>query len=459
MRQLNDSIDIMEEAYSSPTGKTVNRISLAIEIVNDEKTFSSLQQEWTILAETSAATIFQTHEWLFLWWKHFGAEKNRRLHIIVFRYDGNIVAIAPLFSQTAAFLGIRFLNRVSLIGSGSAFGISSGMFLDDGPSDYLDFIVHPGFEEEVSSAFTDHVKKNTETFGTMEFVNLKPASFIMRSLLPFLKTHGLTCKASQADSCPYLVVPSSIDEYFKRISPSVRRRLQQARKAAAEKTLYATTKVHALEDYHRALDELIYLHQQRWNNVGYPGLFSDQRFTLFQHDVVEAFHRKGWLWCTTAEANGRCVAGRLAFKFNNTYFDYLSGFDDNSPAAKRRPGLALLVEMLEEAVSEHNFSIDLLRGDEQYKFELTSELNYNWNVSIAFSEKKSTAVYRFAAAYQLLRYLAGREIRLVRVQSHQHRFPAFIVHYLKFRTPLFTRKFKKLMNKNTPPAEKTVETV
>jgi CelD/BcsL family acetyltransferase involved in cellulose biosynthesis len=456
MQHHNEIIDMMEETYSSQEEHTTSRSILTIDIVSKVETFSSLMQEWTTLAESSTATVFQTHEWLFLWWKHLGAGNGRLLRILLFRYEGNLVGIAPLFQQTSSFSGIRFNQRVCLMGSGSAFGVSSGMFLDDGPSDYLDFIVRPGFEEEINSAFIKHIVEYADIYKTIEFVNLKPKGFIYSSLLPLLIKHGMSCKISQADICPYIAVPSSVENYFKQLSPGVRRRLQQARNAAAEKTLFATSQPDTREKYHQALDELIRLHQQRWNTIGYPGLFSDERFKHFQHDVIDAFLEKGRVWCKMAAANGKCVAGRIAFKFNNTYFDYLSGFDDHSPAAKRRPGLALVIEMLEDAVHGHYVALDLLRGDEQYKFDFTSESNYNWNLLIT-SGKKSTLIARLAAAGELLLFLLKREARLLRVQRNHHGVLLCIVYYIKFRTPLFTRKLTTLLNKKSPAAGLSAE--
>ena len=85
MQRHNEIIDMMEETYSSPEEHTTSRSILTIEIVRNVEAFSSLMQEWTVLAESSAATVFQTHEWLFLWWKHLGAGKDRLLHILLFR--------------------------------------------------------------------------------------------------------------------------------------------------------------------------------------------------------------------------------------------------------------------------------------------------------------------------------------------------------------------------------------
>jgi CelD/BcsL family acetyltransferase involved in cellulose biosynthesis len=226
------------------------------------------------------------------------------------------------------------------------------------------------------------------------------------------------------------------------LSASVRRRLTQAQRAASpEEALFAIRPMQSLDERRAALALLAGLHQRRWNKVGFPGLFADPRFRAFQEELLAAFHAQGLLWCKVAEAQGTCVAGRLAFRLNGVYYDYLSGFDDAAPAAKRRPGLALLLDMIDDAFTNGCPTVDFLRGDEPYKFELTKNARYNWNAVLA--GRRPGAVHRLAARLRFAAWLAGRERKLLGVQMRTRGAFRALPGYLAFRMPRLARKFAR----------------
>jgi len=427
-----------------------SHMPLTVEVVHDDTRFLSLRDEWNALAASAMSTAYQTHEWASLWWKHFGGKSHQRLFILVLRCDNVMIGIAPFIMEHETLLGASLHRRLTLIGSGTAFQDSFGMFLDDGPSDYLDMIVAPGYESQATQAIAEYLHQSNHRIDEMALLNIPQESIVVSMLVPAFEKSGFTCTARRADVCPYLPVPGSVNDYLQNANASVRRRLNQAQKAADEGTLYTISEMNSLHDYTNALEHIITLHQQRWNRIGYPGLFADNSFRAFQQELLAAFYRNGWLWCKTANADGTCVAARLAFKFNNTMFDYLSGFDDTAPAAKRRPGLALLLSMIHDAVREKMHRIDFLRGDEQYKFELTSEVRYNTNVVAMRAHHSSSLRYylwRAAALVNFFLYLTRREWKLLKVQFRQYPVYSFVFHYVKFRVPMLTSKLKRMSDK------------
>jgi CelD/BcsL family acetyltransferase involved in cellulose biosynthesis len=428
---------------------------LTVEVVRENTTFLSLRKEWNTLAELSRSTVYQTHEWASLWWKHYGT-KSCRLFVLVLRSENAAVGIAPFFVEEKTVGNIVMHRRIALMGSGTAFQNSFGVFFDDGPSDYLDIMAAPGYESLVMRTMADYLCRSTDRIDDLVLVNIPQESAIRSILIPAMEVDGFVCRQSRGDVCPYLPVPVSVNEYLQNISSSVRRRLNQAQKTVDDGSLYTLSKMKSLEEFSSALNDIIALHQQRWNRIGYPGLFADERFRSFQQELLTAFHRNGWLWCTTANADGKCVAARLAFTFNNTMYDYLSGFDDTAASAKRRPGLAIILSMMQNAIDEQRQTIDFLRGEEQYKFELTSEVRYNWNIIVSPTSQRGihSIMHKLFTAVAFARFIASREVRLFLVQYHQHHFPTCVVQYVKFRSPRLTRKIAGLIG-NTPATTQT----
>jgi CelD/BcsL family acetyltransferase involved in cellulose biosynthesis len=428
-----------------PTTAAETSEELSLHVISDESAFAALGEEWNSLVIESRATVYQTHEWASLWWKHFGGRPHQQLHCLLLRANGLVVGIVPLYEEQVTVLGIPAQRRLALMGEGTAFSVSSGMFFDNGPSDYLDAIVRPGCERAVARAVARHL--SGLTFDLLELVNVPEESMIRTSLLPELDALHYFCRAAQADVCPYLPLPSSMEEVLGTMSASVRRRFVQAMRASeGAEAMFTVTKASTLEEFSRAFETIVGLHQRRWNKVGYPGLFADKRFKDFQEAVLRAFHARGWLWCSTAVASGgagEAVASRLAFMFNGCLYDYLSGFDDAAPAAKRRPGLALLMRMIEEGIASSMGRVDFLRGDEPYKFEMTSASRHNWNITARRSAKQPLP-QRLLLAARLGGFLLRRERSLLGVQRREHGLFGSVGHYVRFRAPRLTKKLEHL---------------
>ncbi len=421
---------------------------IAAGMVTEERAFEDLGEEWNELVASSGATIYQTHEWQFLWWKHFGTKGRRRLAIVTVRNRGKLVAIAPLFEEHGR-LGRIFKQRtLRLLGTGEAFGRSLGLFLDNGPSDYLDIMIRPGFEKSACRAIRECLEQE-DAGDTLELLNAEQESHVLRDLLPLYEGANYRCTVKRADTCAKLTVPASLSRLLETLRPSVRRRLSQARKAESE-GLFTIRDMTSAEELSRALFVMEDLHQKRWNRLGYPGLFSDGRFRRFMEDLMPALRSKGMIWCKAAESDGAIIAVRIVFVLDGCMYDYLSGFDDASPASRRRPGISILLKMVEESQGRGIKIIDFLRGDEQYKAELTQDSRSIWNVTI--SRRTSpvdvlAALARIASAAGLIWFLLARECRLIGVQIRQNGIVKTPFSYLKFRLPRMTDKMASLLGK------------
>src|SRR5215467_7022622 len=98
-----------------------------------ESELHGLRDQWQLLVSESAAnTIFLTWEWITAWWSAYGAPGELRI-LTAFDEAGHLRGIAPLRTQVVHKYGQSF-RALSFIGDGS------------NDSDYLDFIVAPGYE-------------------------------------------------------------------------------------------------------------------------------------------------------------------------------------------------------------------------------------------------------------------------------------------------------------------------
>ena len=119
---------------------------LTVERVSDVDAFEALRQEWDeLLAASDSCCVFLTWEWLYTWWKHLA--EDRKLCILAVRRGSELMALAPLALRPRSLTRGCPLPVLEFLGSGFV------------GSDYLDFIVRKGAEDEASQALISHLAK------------------------------------------------------------------------------------------------------------------------------------------------------------------------------------------------------------------------------------------------------------------------------------------------------------
>ncbi len=408
--------------------------------------------EWNDHVARCDGPVYTTYEWQSLWWECFGA--GRELHIIRFFTNGKIVGIAPFFLERGNAPGKR---RLRLIGSGDAFTKSGGIFRDDGPGDYLDILVDPEYSAEVGESFLAFLLNVKGSIERIDLVNLREDGCFMTMIAPRLAGSPFAPEFHDADRCPYIPVDQDTDVFIKGLDAGARRRYGQAFRLVVAPEAPLRRISNDPGSWDTFFDDLVRLHQERWNRAGFPGLFFDGKNARFQRLVAEAFARNGWLWFSGLYDGTDCLAARLGFVFRGRLYDYLSGFNEASPRARKRPGLGLLITMYDEARARGLKRLDLLRGEESYKFELTERTIRIRNVTIRVSTPARPAERLAGSIFSFLekgRFLMSREARLFAVQTRRHGVVRGIARYFDFRAARLKNKLKSTTMAAGHPAPK-----
>ena len=445
---------------------TINN-QLTIHLVKDFKNFLSLREYWDQLVVRSDSTIFQTFDWQLLWWKHFGANHDGELHILLLQHNSKLVGIFPLFLDVTRLFGYQLYKRLRFIGSGVQSDYADGMLGKQGPSDFLDVIILPEYRSIAISKFINYLRDHPFYYDEIEFVSIPEGSVLRKEFLNELVQQNISYSIRKSDICPRLHTSKSISDYVANLNPSVRRRFSHTRKMISEKKDCSLETVTTLKTLKGVFKDLVHLHQVRWNRMGYPGLFADDRFEHFLDEVSQSFGKRGWIWLKTIKIhtngspevsqsdsqeqnNQRHIAIRMGFKFKNQLYDYLSGFDNQSLYSKYRPGLALLFSMIEDAHKFGYHTVEFLRGNENYKFDLTSEYSSNWQITVENPVHRSNlrrALYLFKFMLEDLRHRFVYERLLLNIHCEQYDFPNCIIEYLKFRIRNLSRKIAQFAAK------------
>lgn len=444
----NESIVLMTPKEKSIRHPVRGR-SLTMRIHTDPNVFATLETEWERLARLSNQMVCMSSGWAAGWWKHYGRHIDRSLFIVTVYDHLRLVAIFPFYKGITKVGGITLQQRLQLIGSGGSPNERFGFSEDYGISDFLDLIVDPDYGMPVADLFIKLLDSREFHDCRITFHQAREDSYIMQTLFPLLKTTGLRVQAECTDTCFYIELDraENFRDFIKQSKSNARRRFRQTLRARGTGTEFIIEEPHAIADVERMIDKLMQLHQDRWNKIGYPGAFNDERFREFFKEISLTAFRDNRLWLKQAVDESGVCSVRMLLRYNGRYYDYMSGYNDDSPSAKHRPGIGLLLDLVENSFEEAIERIELLRGDEGYKHDFTNLALNNWKITIPASRHWRRGWGLPAAIAQLcsnfFKYF-NREKMLLKVQYEQVGFVYMFPGYFKFRMNTVIHKINEI---------------
>ena len=422
---------------------------LTMRIHTDETIFSSLGMEWEKLARLSNQMICMSSGWAASWWKYFGRHKNRSLFIVTVYDKHRLVAIFPLFKGITKVGGITIQKRVQLVGCGVSPNEQLGFTDDYGISDFLDLIVDPEYRYRAADLFVKLLTSPKLADHHITFHQARDDSFIMQTIYPLLKRSKRKVRAECTDACSYIEVDrkGDLQDFIKKSKSNARRRFRKTLRSRGKGNEFIIEEPAGMDDVEQMIEKLIQLHQERWNKVGFSGAFEDQRFREFFKEISFAAYRDNRLWIKQAVDESGICAVRMLLMYNGRYYDYMSGYNDDSPSAKYRPGIGLLLDLVENSFEQPIERIELLRGDEGYKNDFTKLSMNNWKITIPETRHWKTgwgllpAIIQFCSTFY--KYF-NREKTLLKVQYRNVGFLYMFSGYFKFRKESILRKIKEM---------------
>jgi hypothetical protein len=401
-----------------------------------------LYQDWKALAEKSDQHMYMFPDWAGSWWEHFGQNKKRSLHIITVHDNGKLVAIFPFFKGITTIAGKVIEQRLQLIGSGGNRNEQWGFSDNYGISDFLDFIVDPDYNEPIADLFITLLSHSELSSHRIILHHVRDDSYIKKFIYPSLLKKKWPVKIEKSDICPYidLTQTDNLLTFVEQCKSNARRRFRQIFRAEGPDNEYVFEEAKSLSEIEEMTNNLMRLHQKRWNEIGFPGAFYDQRFRKFFIGIVFNAHKKNQLWIKQAVDSQGVCAVRILFLWNRRYYDFMSGYDDDSPSARNRPGIALLLNLINDSFGKNVTIIELLRGNEGYKYDFTQNEIKNWEITIPAQHRRKAGWAIPVSMIYFCSFLFNyghREVLLLKIQYKKRGFLKMISGYLEFRLKSF----------------------
>lgn len=321
---------------------------MRVELRRDPGLFADLAAEWTTLLRRSAVdTIFLTPQWQEVWWRHFA--EGLSLRLLLAREDaGVLLGIAPLYArEEAGRTVLQFVGGVDV-------------------SDYLDFIVARGREEEVYRAFLDYLQEKATDWDLLDLHCLPGHSPTGAGLLCQVCAEccsdGVT--AEREEAAPYIPLPGEWEAYLETLDKKQRHEIRRKMRRAEAETEVRWERLEDRAGLDEAVSTFLGLHR-----ASHPekDAFMTPAMEGFFRDMAAVTWAAGWLNLYTLWLDGRPAAAMWCFDYGSDLLVYNSGYD---PAYRPElsAGNVLLSYCIQDAIARGKRRFDFMRGSEGYKY-------------------------------------------------------------------------------------------
>jgi CelD/BcsL family acetyltransferase involved in cellulose biosynthesis len=338
---------------------------LTVRVVTKEDQFDALQAMWQqLFAASDNHTPFQTWEWIRTWWQHFGRPGDLRLYVI--EQAGETIGIAPLYLR-------RRLR---------GWPLPHLAFIAQGRADYLDFLVRPGREKAFFTALFTHLRHDRRPdWRLLELRDIPEGSANLQPLMHCALHASFQLNQQPAEACVTVPLLPTWDGYLASLGKKARSNLRRHRRQLADEFQIEWFIPRTEQEFRRAFDDFVALYRARWRSTDGTTLFDSTASLAFERDICRLGASAGWYRSYMLYADSAPVAGYLGYVCNRKYY---AGLLTYAPAYNRYGvGSTLIGMAIEDCIGNHWAEIDMMRGDEEFKYQWNGrrKLNYTMRLS------------------------------------------------------------------------------
>jgi CelD/BcsL family acetyltransferase involved in cellulose biosynthesis len=336
----------------SELGTRDSGFGIRVDVVSDYASFVDLEPDWNDAVERARIPHpFLRHEWVRTWWDSFGA--NSRLHILVVRSAGRIVAIAPLMREAARLYGVP-VRRIALMAN------------DHTPR--TDFIVAEQ-PELAYRAIWNTLFEEIDRWDVLQLTQLQTTSATLPSMSKLATADGLAVGTWHNSDSPYLELAGTWSEYWAGVSSkfrsNIRNRLSRLTKLGepALEILRDTAAIKA------GCDDAWRLEDSGWKEEEGTSICSDPAVQSFYTLLTERAAERDWLRLLFLTVGGRRIAVSYGACYDDRLFLFKTGYDREYHTCS--PFKLLTYFATQDAYAQGLREVDFLGDSEPWKQEWT----------------------------------------------------------------------------------------
>lgn len=324
---------------------------MQLKIIQSLIEFEQIAENWNHLLATSTNNIpFLRHEYLHTWWKTLGGGEwqSGDLFIVTARDDDDkLIAVAPFF-QTTNLDGksaIMFLGSIEI-------------------SDYLDVIAPADKLSPFIEALLEFLMgADSPAWEVIDLYNLLEDSETIPTLEAAAQKLSLDYSLEKVQPAPRIKLAEDWEAYLMSIDGKQRREIR--RKVRRAEGFYAPVDWYIVEDENKLDEEIEAFFDLMVYDKEKEAFLTDVMRSQMRASVHTAF-KDGWLQLAFLTVGEEKACAYLNFDYGNQIWVYNSGI--NFKFMELSPGWVLLAYLIQWAIDNGREYLDMMRGDEIYKY-------------------------------------------------------------------------------------------
>jgi len=337
-----------------------HRISLRVELVEDDDTFLRMGPVWNRLVDEARVDHpFLRYEWVSTWWECF--KPAGKLHILVVMEGAEPIAIAPLMFDQGRVYGcaVRRLRGIANV-----------------YTERFDLILTRR-AKDACRAIWNFLAAEASDWDMLELRQI-PENARAAEYLRFcaFEDNFLLGQWHSSDG-PFIPIDQPWDSYAKTLS---KKHLSNLRGRA--KGLHRIGEVrHEIvtggEQLSRTLDDAFLLEAAAWKGKAGTAILNRPDRLAFYRSLLPKAAESGWLQLHFLTIEGKRIAVQIALLVHNKLYILKSGYDPHY--APFSPSLLLCELMLRDAWKRKLTEVDFLGDAERWKLDWTNRTRpHSW---------------------------------------------------------------------------------
>jgi CelD/BcsL family acetyltransferase involved in cellulose biosynthesis len=315
---------------------------LELKTLRDTGDLDALRPEWDRLVGASRRpTPFLLYGWVETWLRYHENDAEPAIHLA--RRGGRLVAALPLVIRRSAGLKLA-----SFVGDDVAFG---------------DVLLDHGESIETARRLLAHAAESHD-FAALHTISAEST---------LVEAAGRRLRLVTKVGAPVLDISRGFEHVYHDKTSSHTRRTHNRRRrqlSALGKLEFQLAKTP--DELETALKDAFRLHAKRWQGQFDRSTLRTDSDRAFNLEALRALSVDGIARILTLRLDGEAIAFNYYFVFCERMFAYRVAYD---PAYSRySPGILNLLASIEQAEAEGVTTVELLRGEEQYKLELADRV-------------------------------------------------------------------------------------
>jgi CelD/BcsL family acetyltransferase involved in cellulose biosynthesis len=325
--------------------KTATPVTIYYQVLTEVSEVATISSEWTaLLMHSTCNRAFSSPEWFLAACK---VTPSISPYVIVARRDTSIVGILPL--------------AVKSNGEDALFPTPL--------SDYNDIIVSYN-DIFVAAELLDYAISNPRGYHKIVLEGIRKESNCARAVKLLAPDYNLE-QALHKESCPYLLLPTTYDEYLTTRSANFRGSLKRKQKRARENNIIISQLEPNHFPAHQIAENFLFLHLSR---MGSRSCFNVLDHQAFVKEVFPALFMAKKMHVLTLLVKEKILGIHLCMMGDNSLCFWNGGFAQEVECYA--PGKLLMDAAIKSAYAMGLEEYDLLHGTESYKIKWANTLRY-----------------------------------------------------------------------------------